>query len=35
MLRLVNPPADTEAARELFQRMAQELPFDPRAHWGT
>lgn len=35
MLRLVNPPADTEAARELFQRMARELPFDPRAHWGT
>jgi curved DNA-binding protein len=31
--RIVNPPADTEAARELFQRMARELPFDPRAHW--
>ena len=35
VLRLVNPPADTEAARELFQRMARELPFDPRAHWET
>lgn len=34
VLRIVNPPADTEAARALFQRMAQELPFDPRAHWG-
>jgi len=33
VLRIVNPPADTEAARELFQRMAWELPFDPRAHW--
>ncbi len=35
VLRLVNPPADTEVARELFQRMARELPFNPRAHWGT
>ena len=33
VLRIVNPPADTEAARELFQRMARELPFNPRAHW--
>jgi curved DNA-binding protein len=33
VLRIVNPPADTEAARELFERMARELPFDPRAHW--
>jgi len=31
--RIVNPPADSEAARELFRRMARELPFDPRAHW--
>ncbi len=34
VLRIVNPPADTEAARELFQRMALELPFNPRAHWN-
>jgi curved DNA-binding protein len=33
VLRIVNPPADSEAARELFERMARELPFDPRAHW--
>lgn len=33
VLRIVNPPADSEAARKLFQRMADELPFDPRAHW--
>lgn len=33
LLRLVNPPVDTEAARELFRRMERELPFDPRAHW--
>ncbi len=35
VLRIVNPPVETEAARALFQRMAQELPFDPRAHWET
>jgi curved DNA-binding protein len=34
VLRIVNPPADTEEARECFQRMARELSFDPRAHWG-
>ncbi len=33
VLRIVNPPADSEAARELFRRMARELPFNPRAHW--
>lgn len=33
VLRIVNPPADTEAACELFERMARELPFDPRPHW--
>ena len=33
VLRIVNPPADTEAARELFQQMARELPFNPRSHW--
>ena len=34
VLRIVNPPVETEAARALFERMAQELPFDPRMHWG-
>lgn len=33
VLRIVNPLADTEDARELFQRMERELPFNPRAHW--
>jgi curved DNA-binding protein len=32
VLRIVNPPADSPPARALFQRMAQELPFNPRAH---
>lgn len=30
-LRIVNPPADTEAARAAFRRLADEVPFDPRA----
>lgn len=33
IMRIVNPPATSEAAREFFRRMEQELPFDPRAHW--
>ncbi|HRX69945.1 MAG: DnaJ domain-containing protein [Candidatus Competibacteraceae bacterium] len=33
VLRIVNPPADTETARETFERMKRELPFNPRAHW--
>jgi len=32
VLQIVNPPADSVAARELFRRMAAELEFDPRAH---
>jgi curved DNA-binding protein len=31
VLQIVNPPADSVAARELFRRMAGELDFDPRA----
>lgn len=30
-LRIVNPPADTEAARAAFKRLADEAPFNPRA----
>lgn len=33
VLRIVNPPVESEAARELFRHMARELPFNPRAHW--
>lgn len=33
VLRIVNPPADTATAREVFERMKQELPFNPRAQW--
>jgi curved DNA-binding protein len=29
-LQVVLPPADTPAARQLYETMAQELAFDPR-----
>lgn len=32
-VRLVNPPADSEAAREVFEQMRETLPFDPRSAW--
>jgi curved DNA-binding protein len=31
VLKIVLPPADTAEARELYERMQRELPFDPRA----
>jgi curved DNA-binding protein len=31
VLKIVLPPADTEEARELYEQMQRELPFDPRA----
>jgi len=34
LVRIVNPPVDTEMARELFRRMERELSFNPRAHWS-
>jgi curved DNA-binding protein len=30
-IRIVLPPADTPRARELYEALARELPFDPRA----
>jgi curved DNA-binding protein len=32
VLKVVLPPADTPAARELYERMQTELAFDPRAN---
>lgn len=32
-LRIVNPPADTAATREFFQRMEREFKFNPRSAW--
>jgi len=34
VLKIVLPPADTEKARELYERMQNELPFDPRTELG-
>jgi len=33
-VRVVLPPADTPRAKELYEAMARELPFDPRATGG-
>ncbi len=33
-LKIVNPQVETEQARAYFERMAKEMPFDPRAHLG-
>lgn len=32
-LDIVIPPAETDAARAFYQRMAEQLPFNPRAQW--
>lgn len=34
VLKIVLPPADTAEARELYERMQRELPFDPREELG-
>jgi curved DNA-binding protein len=34
VLKIVLPPADSEKARELYEQMQRELPFDPRAELG-
>ncbi len=33
VLKVVLPPADTPAARKLYEQMQTELAFDPRAHF--
>lgn len=34
VLRIVNPPADSPAARQLFETMRAKLDFDPRAGYS-
>jgi curved DNA-binding protein len=34
LLKVVLPPASTPEAREQYERMKNELNFDPRADWG-
>lgn len=33
-LEIVNPKVSTDKARALFEQMAKDMPFDPRAHLG-
>lgn len=35
VLHISLPPADNETARAVYERMAQEMPFNPRAHLGV
>ena len=35
VLKLVLPPADTDKAKKVYQEMAQQLAFDPRAELGA
>ncbi len=35
VLKIVLPPADSEKARKIYQDMANELSFDPRAKFGV
>ncbi len=35
ILAIALPPADTEAARDVYRKMAQELNFNPRAKMGV
>ncbi|WP_303905291.1 DnaJ C-terminal domain-containing protein [Thiohalomonas denitrificans] len=34
ILEIMTPPADTDAKRDFYKKMALEMPFDPRAHLG-
>ncbi len=34
VLQIVTPPADSAAKKALYEKMARELPFNPRAHLG-
>ncbi len=35
VLKIVTPPADTDKAKELYQQMEREMPFNPRAALGV
>ena len=34
-IEIVTPPADTPRAREIYESMAREMPFDPRRALGV
>ncbi len=35
LLKIITPPATTEAAKELYQKMATVMPFNPREYLGA
>ncbi|MGI4814651.1 MAG: DnaJ C-terminal domain-containing protein [Janthinobacterium lividum] len=35
LLEIVLPPADSEIARQAYQKLAHDLPFNPRSHLGV
>ncbi|CEG58466.1 DnaJ C-terminal domain-containing protein [Legionella fallonii] len=35
LLKIITPPATTDAAKELYQKMAAEMPFNPREKLGA
>jgi curved DNA-binding protein len=35
VLKIVTPPADSDKAKELYQQMEREIPFNPRAGLGV
>jgi len=35
VFKIVVPPADSSRARELYEQMKKDLPFDPRADWDA
>jgi curved DNA-binding protein len=35
VLTIVLPPANTESAKQAYRRLAEDLPFNPRAKWGV
>jgi len=35
VLKVVTPPADTDKAKDLYQQMEREMPFNPRAGLGV
>jgi curved DNA-binding protein len=35
LLKIITPPASTEAAKALYRKMAEEMPFNPREQMGA
>lgn len=35
LLKIITPPAATDAAKELYKKMAEEMPFNPREAMGA